>query len=269
MNESIRKMKKRLCILTMAVLLICCISNNALAETVDKNAVKMPIIGLSNLENTRLEVSEKIIEQIKQEVPVTRASTGLKIGTNYTSTSADYASTSQQIDFGSSTISRKAGTDSNGWADCKVALSQQYGNGKAWAFFQDSFTIQANGSQTARNCQITFKSDGNVDGYLYHSTDAYCGSQVAVWAEVYDLTDDNLVDQFTGWYKQNEDGGFSKALNISGTVNLKAGHNYSFLMVLYTEAYNYVPTYYAWADSYSGKCDGYGLDYGSVKLTWQ
>lgn len=67
---------------------------------------------------------------------------------------------------------------------------------------------------------------------------------------------------------KKECGSFSVPLNVSGTVNLKSGHRYSVIMVVYTEAYNYRINN-TWADCYDGKYGGKGLEYGSISVVWQ
>ncbi|MBC7075705.1 MAG: hypothetical protein H5T98_06505 [Syntrophomonadaceae bacterium] len=89
---------------------------------------------LKNKLSTQLEISQKINWQLKKELVTAKSYPTMVIGYDCTSTSADYAGSSEDNDFGTSDIYRNAGTSSGGWADCKVLCSEQYGNGKAWAF---------------------------------------------------------------------------------------------------------------------------------------
>jgi hypothetical protein len=94
-------------------------------------------------------------------------------------------------------------------------------------------------------------------------------TQVAVWAEIYDETDDELVAQYDDWYIQNQITTINRSHDEGGTVTLIAGHVYQFRMVLYTEAYDLLGLgNITYADCYNGARGNDGLDYSSIVLNW-
>lgn len=268
-------MKKAISLMIMIAFLICCFPFGAIAVDTDNEQTGVPSDPLApnggfsydSIEEMMLDVSKQIHEQLNKETLNLRSYPTIMIGDDETATSADYSGTMEDNDWGSPDISRSAGLSYGGWADCEVDVSMELANGKAWAYLGNVYEIVADGGTTSGDCRITFRSDDDVDGYLWSTSNPTSGSQVAVWGEIYDKTDDCLVDQFEDWYVQNQCGFFGDELYVYGTVELEAGHEYSVIMVVYTEAYNYWPRD-CWADSYSGGYGGQGMEYGYISFDW-
>ncbi|CFY09704.1 Uncharacterized [Syntrophomonas zehnderi OL-4] len=270
-------MKKTVICFVLSLFFLSSLGTGAIASesTIDQDTMSIQIIDKGfiypNMETLMKNVSTQITRQFKKEkqsLTKLMRTSSLKIGTDKTYTSADYGSAYYTVVNGTPDCQYTWGTTSGGYADAAIDVDMvtQNTRGTSWAWVGNRVSIQANDGLTQDSCRVDF--DGWVKGSLYQT--AYLtGSQVAVWAEIYDETDDELVVQYEDWYIQNQVTTINRAHDEGGTVTLKAGHVYQFRMVLYTEAYDLVGLgNITYADCYNGARGNDGLDYSSIILNW-
>lgn len=219
------------------------------------------------MENVSAQITQQMEEKEKAAVDTTR-SYSLFIGEDKTCTGADYGLADYTVVNGSPDCDYTWGTAYGGYADAAIDVDMvtQKTRGTSWAWVGNRIGVYENNGMTQGSCTVDF--DGWVEGSLWQT--AYTtGAQVVVWAEIYDLTDDQLVKQFDDWYEQNKITLINDPYNERETVTLEAGHIYDFRMVLYTEAFDLIGTNcICYADCYSGAHGNDGLDYTSIDFNW-
>ena len=270
-------MKKIVIYLILSIVFLSCSSAGAMASEsiADQDTISIQNINggflYPDMKTLMENVSVQITKQFKKEeqsgIKFMRTSS-LKIGTDKTYTSADYGSAYYTVVNGTPDYQYTWGTTSGGYADAAIDVDMVTRNtrGTSWAWAGNRVSIQANNGLTQDSCSIDF--NGWVKGSLYQT--AYLtGAQVAVWAEIYDETDDELVAQYDDWYIQNQITTINRSHDEGGTVTLIAGHVYQFRMVLYTEAYDLLGLgNITYADCFNGARGNDGLDYSSIVLNW-
>lgn len=221
------------------------------------------------------EVSEAITQQtgeLENTKAITPKTYALFINENKTCTGADFGGCDSEAIDGSPALDHASGTNLGGFADagvnCSYAFEKTHGKSVAWIGNRISVCEDYDTNDTQGSCTINFSGDAE-GGMSLTGSYPVVGNWVCAWAEVYDLTDKKLIDQFHAWNVKNySNTNFPVTFDPSGTVTLKAGHVYDFRMVIYTEAFDNLGFNTSSVDFYSNRRGNDGLDYDQISFQW-